>query len=1085
LAQASTDLGVSGAAVAAVVAIGFVAILDTAGAAGRPGLALVLPATGAVLTLSVTWVDPWWAVASFGVASIWAAQRRVTPFDHPVAASALDVATAALPVGALAALAVAADVSTAALTGGALALLATVPARGTWTLLDRSAHDPYWSRWWAGDCLVVALVTISVGQGDMAPSAREQWFRAATLGLLTLSTAFGPIDRRLRPLVVTALASATWVVAAGPLNLSTVVVVTPLSVASLTLVVLAHASVPQLRRLDLASLGLTGHALGVASVLISVGTEWALVITTALATVGWCVTGWFDSKGNSVVGSALAEVHPALRWLPLGLAAVGLPASVALVLDRSGILPMEDPWSVSVLAATALAYAALTRVRLPSRVLGIAAWAGFGSSVAASLLAEERLPAVVSVAAVPLAVTLIRPSRRHVVMIWTAWLALTPMAGLLALEYSSWFVSLSWNGAAAVCLVGVGSVLLVGAAVGDLRGRSWTPRLTPEHEWARAPILLGGAQLVAGVAVAAADLTSDVSGWAFAAAAAAVLVTAALSRAGVLSGVAALLGWASVLALATSAIESQPWIAVVAALGILLAAELLSRLPVNARWWSRWDVPLLAAAAPVAVTALVAASGGPAAAATFTAVGAEFIAVAARLRRRLVGAVALAAIGAALVLWGAALAGNGWLALALLALSASLSGLAIMTSSTEIRLDLQIAGAGAALAAWRVGSDWLLLSDQRAVEIAAVGASVLSVAAVVAAWRRVVDRSWVLVWGGMAIAVEAISAFDALVGTGLLRNEVAASWPVAAGLLVVAMAQAAGAAPVGVVWLRDLSTVFALASLMVGMRAATTSTTAQVAILSGVSVVSAVVTLAVSRRTIPHPWRSALLVLGAGSTLWAIAAASFASSDAGLLAAALAVAAIQAAAAGVALHRVLLQMAAPVLAVASWLVFSLEALDGNPQWITVPIGLAVLVVVALWRRDRRERGASVASSEIVVVELIGIVFLVGSALVQTFTDSLAYAALAAAIGLGVVAWGALTKVRRRVAAGAAVVAVSVTLLIGVPLVNLLPSWEGAGLWILIGGVGLLAVLVASMLERGKAAVRKTMTRLADATVGWE
>lgn len=136
------------------------------------------------------------------------------------------------------------------------------------------------------------------------------------------------------------------------------------------------------------------------------------------------------------------------------------------------------------------------------------------------------------------------------------------------------------------------------------------------------------------------------------------------------------------------------------------------------------------------------------------------------------------------------------------------------------------------------------------------------------------------------------------------------------------------------------------------------------------------------------------------------------------------------------------------------------ALDGNPQWVTVPIGLAILVVVALWRRDREQHGGPVASTEFIVVELVGIGFLVGSALVQTLTEALAYAVLAGAIGLGVLAWGVVTKVRRRVAAGAAVVLTSVALLIGVPLVNLLPSWEGAGLWVPIGGVGLLAVLVA-------------------------
>jgi hypothetical protein len=46
----------------------------------------------------------------------------------------------------------------------------------------------------------------------------------------------------------------------------------------------------------------------------------------------------------------------------------------------------------------------------------------------------------------------------------------------------------------------------------------------------------------------------------------------------------------------------------------------------------------------------------------------------------------------------------------------------------------------------------------------------------------------------------------------------------------------------------------------------------------------------------------------------------------------------------------------------------------------------------------------------------------------------------------------------------------------VPLVSFLQSWEGAVL---------LAVLKARLSERGRAAVRQSLTRLADATVGWE
>ncbi|GAA2154437.1 hypothetical protein GCM10009826_14580 [Humibacillus xanthopallidus] len=1096
LAQDSVALPGGEGAVAALAAVGFVGILDVAGSARRTGLALALPALGAVLSLSATWVEPWWAVASLGIAAVWTALRRITPFDVPAAAAALDVATAALPVAAVAALALATDVPTAALAGAALVLLATVPARGQ--LLDRSLGDPYWARWWAGACALVALVALAAWESLPGLSVREEWLLAATLVLLSVSSAFGPMDRRVRPPVVTALASATWVVAAGAAAATQAVVVTSLGVVGLALVIAAHVPSRTTRRVHLASLGLTGHALGAATLLMALGTEWALVAATVLATAGWCVTGWLDSKDRSVVGSAFATVHPPLRWVPLTIAALGLPASLSLVLDRSGLLPWSNPWSVTVLAGMALAYAALTRLSVPGRVVVTAAWAGFVGSVVAAVVGavalgtsvavaggvgSSRLPAAVSVAAVSAAVALIRARQRHPVMIWTAWLALTPLAGLLALEFSGWFASLAASPATAVCLGAVGAVLLVSGAAADLRGRSWTPVIVPIHAWARPPVMLGAGQLAVSIALAAAVVTTDVSGWVFGGAAVAVIMTAALSRAGILGGAAVLLGWSSVLALAISSIESKPWIAVVTAFALLLAAEGLSRLPGEAVWWQRWDAPLLVAAGPVALTALVAASGGPASAVTFAMVGGESIAVATRLRRIVAVAVALGAVGAALVLWGAVIAGPGWLALALLCLSASLSALAPVVSSAELRLTLQIGGALAALGAWRVGSDWLMLTDQRAVDIAAVGAGVLAAAAGVAAWRPLLPRSWVLVWGGMAVAVEAVCAWDVVAVAGLLRDDVAPSWPVAAGLIIVALALAGVAPVVGIGWLRDVSVPFGLASVWVGLRVTGASTPAVVLILLTLSVVSAGAIVAASRRVSMGPWRRPLILLGTLTTLSAILVAGL--SDTGLLVPALAVAAIQAAACGVALHRVLLQMAAPVLALSAWIVFSLDALDGNPQWMTVPTGLAILAVVALWRRDRQERGGDVAATEIVVLELVGVGFLVGSAWVQTFTETLAYAALAATIGLAVVGWGVVTRVRRRVAAGAVIIAVSVVLLIGVPLVGLLPSWQGAGLWVLIGGLGLIAVLIASMLERGKAVARKTMTRLAEATAGWE
>ena len=123
---------------------------------------------------------------------------------------------------------------------------------------------------------------------------------------------------------------------------------------------------------------------------------------------------------------------------------------------------------------------------------------------------------------------------------------------------------------------------------------------------------------------------------------------------------------------------------------------------------------------------------------------------------------------------------------------------------------------------------------------------------------------------------------------------------------------------------------------------------------------------------------------------------------------ALAAAAVTAAAAGVVLRLVQLQLASPVLAALAWIAFAVESLDGNPQWITLPLGLSTLVVVGLWRRDRLSRGERAATTEIITLERLGLLLLVGPALVQAVTETLAYALLASAIGLGVAAWGAIT-----------------------------------------------------------------------------
>ncbi|HSO65727.1 MAG TPA: hypothetical protein VLQ78_11575 [Ornithinibacter sp.] len=1081
MAQGSGDLGPGAGAVAAMSAAVFLALLEVAGAARRSALALALPALGLAAALVATTADPWWAVAALGVASVWAGLRRTAPVDVRGAAGILDAATAVLPALALANLAAASDLPTAALTGAVLVVVATALVRRH--LLTRRPDDRFWSIWWAVATAVVLVVTTGALAGNPSWTDGQRWTLVATLALLTTASAAGPVGARWHPPVVTGLATLTWVAAAGILDLSTVAVTSPVALAGLAMVVVAHTAPPR-PPASPASLGLTGHALGLLTVLAAAPDGWARVITVGLATAGWTVTGWRDAQGRSVVGAAFARVARWVVWVPLTLGAGGILLTASLLLDRTGLLPLDDPWSVAVPVVAAVGYAVASRLPLPRRVVAVTAWAGFLSGVLAAAWATTRPTAVLALAAIPAAVLLLRPARRTRVMTWTGWLVAAPAVGLLAAETWPWFESLPVATAVALTLVAVGSALRLGGAAADLRDGAWTPRLLPAHPSALPPVVLGAAELVLGLLTALALVPGDESGWIFVAAAVVLLVTAVLTRAGVIGGAATLVGWVAVLLLALPRLEEQPWIAVVTALVLLLAAEGLSRLSTGPAWWARWDVPVLVAVAPVAVTALVVSAEGPSAAATSAAIGAQCLAVAARLRRHRPSALVLGAVGTALVLGGAATAGPGWLALSLLGLSVALTWLAIGAEGTA-RTALQVGGAIAAVAAWRSAAVWLDVPGQQVVEITALAAATLTVVATAAASRTRVDRSWVLVWGGAAVLVETVCAWVALAPAAVLWPAVEPSWPVASALAVVAASLAVAASAVGVRWLRDLAMAFGLLALLGAMVTAGATVTDQVVVLSLLSVVVAAATLTVARGPHAPTWLRPLVEVGAASTLWAFLLASTTSSGTMLLVLVLAAAAVQAAAVGVALRRTLLQMASPVLAVAAWVVFTEEALGGNPQWVTVPMGLAVLVAVALWRRDRAELGLSVSSPEIVALEMVGIAFLAGASVVQSVTESVVYAALTAAIGLAVTAWGVVSRVRRRVAAGLGLVLVAVALLVGVPLVQLLPSWEGAGLWVLIGGVGLVVILVAVFLERGKAAARSGLARFAETTSGWE
>ncbi|HET8595243.1 MAG TPA: hypothetical protein VFM07_08350 [Intrasporangium sp.] len=1089
---AATSVGQD--AVNAVAAVGFVVILELAAARRRPGISLGLPAVGAALALASTLSgDPRWAAGVLAAAGVWAMARRTAPFPAPRAAALLDLAAVVLPLAALAALIAADDTgggAVAVLVAAVVLLAAAVPAGRGW--LERSPEGRFGRLWWSGGLVVVVVLCLSLW--DRAPGRFELWSGAVALALLMLGALVGPLSAVARPVVATALGAGSWLMATQPIPLSEDLRWTVLAVGGLALVALTRGlptpadTAPDTsgyRRQAAAATGLAGHLLGAVTVVAAHDTRWGLVGVAAAATAAWWVTGWREVRGISPVGAALRTVQPSLADLPLVLAAIGVPVTFSLLLDRTGLLPLTSPWSAAVLSVLGAMYAAVAGLPMPARVGRALSRVGFLLAVTAPLFTTERMPAVLGLAALIAAVAVMPREHRIAPMTWSAWIAPAPIVHLLGAELwprPAWLTESAWT---ALALVSVGAVLLLGGLAARRR-----PALRPVP-WTGVTLAIGALEVAAAFAMGVVDQTGLVAGWLCAAVALVVLLAGVLSRLGVLGGVAVALGWWATLLLAGPQIAVRPWLALVVSATLLLVAYALSVLaptpagttPANGkpqRWWGRWDAPVLVAAAPVAATALLLGVGTPAESLCWTAAGVQSLAVAAGLRRHPSPAVALGVLGTALVLLGAGAAGSGWLALALLVQAVALTVLGTRVAGSA-GLACRAGGAVSAVAAAAVALDWFAWSPQRSVDTAALAAA--TVIAVITVLARVVpdlDRAWWLSWGGAAAVVEAVLAITVLTPPSF--DAPTASWPVTAGLVVTASALALAATPVGLGWLREGAAAYLLVGFVVALGAAALSMRAASFATSAVGAGTAVALLAASSSAWAE-WRRPLLVLGVPATAWALVAGATAGH--GALAVPLAVASLQAAATGVVWRRPGLQMLSPAFACAAWLAFAFEALDPRPEWVTAPAGFAALVAVALWRRDRALRGQAMIAPEVVVLELAGIALIVGPSLASAVTVGPGHAVAALVLGLAVAGWGVVTEVRRRVAAGVATVLLAVLLLVAVPLVDLLPQWQGAALWVLIAGVGLVAVLAAAFVERGKVMARKGLAQLAEATAGWE
>ena len=990
--------GLGMAVAAAVAVVGFVVILELAGRARRPGWALVIPGLLAAGLVPSTAERPWLTVGILATASVWAMVRRLAPFEGRWSTRSLDLAAGILPVAAVLALGSATSLSTALAVGAALVAASTVPA--TRPLLARGAQDRFWTMLWTaglGLVVVTSLVWWAAVSAEAAVAdSADFWLIAASMLGLAIVAARGPLNRSARPWAVVWLASWAWVLACAASEVTDAVRGGVLSVAALAILVGVHLN-PSLPRATRSNAGLAGHVLAMAALPLA-GAQWGLVLAMGLASLGWAVTAAFDARGRSPVGDLLGGLNGRLRLLPPALAALGIPLTAVTWLDAAGVTsPM---WVTVVLAAAALGYAAAVRVLDPSGPIGATLlWGSFLAGLLAVAAGASEGPATaLGLAALIAAVAILPTTGRPTIMLWTAWAALAPLVGVALAEWSEPVASAPGAVLWSSVLIAVGGAMLVGAYAWDVRLGPWVARWQPRRSSLVPPVVLGAGELVAGGALALQVADSETRGWLLLVAGSVLLATAVLARLGSLGGVAVVVAWIAALLIAGPVTTTTAWVAVLTTVVLLATAEVTHRLVADRAWWSRWDLSLLVSAGPVAVTALAAASGSAAAPAISVLVGVETLAVAWRLRAAPGPALGLGTLGSGLVLAGAAQAGGLWLAAALLVLAAALTALATRTTGAT-RMLLQVAGAVSAAAAWASAMDAWAWSAQQACDVTAIAAGAVTVAGAAIAWARRVDRSWVLAWSSVAAVMVAGAALAAQLGVSATdAAPTSASAPIVIGLALVAVACVAAATPLMIDGLRDLGVAWAFAALAVGFQVGSQGEAVQVAILSGVSALCALLLLA--SRT-GRTWVRILVEVGVLTSVASVAVALLPEADSGLLVPALAVAALQAAAVGSALRVVWVQMLAPVLACASWLAFAAEALTGNAQWSTVPIGLAILTIVGLWRRDRAARGAPVAATEIVAVESVGIAFLVGAAFVQAVTISIAYAVLAMTLGVAI------------------------------------------------------------------------------------
>lgn len=1056
--------------IALVVTVLLVVLAEWAGWR-RPTVAGTLTALGAVVaTLAMTIDEPTPAMLAFGLATIWTLGRRVVPAVWAPADDRFGLVPAALSTVVAAELwqvgspGVTVVVYSAAIFSIALAGRVLAPVRA----------DMLW-RWWVPSAALVAtFVGASLHWGDASVEL------AVASSLTAAAMAMSVVPVRSRAWLTAAIVFWTLANAADSAGISLAAQGLVLAALAFVLVVVGvHA-----RRPVLVQLGLMGHLCGLAAIAVPMGSGWRITVVVGFATAAWLVAAFVHERRGvayllwlrAATTTAAGRVQAWIDSVPAFAVLVGTSAVAILALDASGRSLPTGAWAAASTAVVAVAAALIVRItpwrRADEQALSLAV---FALVTAAALVTATReapsTPGWPTITALTsgVVVVLLHRSPRPVLYGWVAWAESGVLAVLLADRAGldpRWFD---------VAVAAWGSIVVVGAAsLYRVRaGPSDVGAIVDERPM-RAPLVLGSLAMVMGGVASLVGESATTAGWLCLGFAVPVLAVALLLSLGTVGGIAeGLISVGFVLLAPWSPLE-HPWSMVPWAAGLLVLA-----------WWQRprvpvepsahWDLPTFRVAHGVAVLALLAALGHGSIPATFVSVAVVSLAVGLVIHRP-----AWIVVGAALTLVGAGSAGAGWLALATGLEGGAATAMGVRVPGGSVRRNLLVVGAVMMSVAWVLVADWQAWSTTAVLVSTSLGAALLTVPFAWATRRRARPEDLWRVWLVDTAVVAMLACW--LVSDPEVGQR--AGWLSVAGALAV-LAISAGISAAAI----DAALRWVAAGLLVGSWLAAFQALEPAVVLVVVAATSVALAVGLTMLLLhaarpTSPWIGPGVALAASAQLAALGAALGEMPHRELLIAVLLACSAESAVAGVVLRSTPFAVAAPIFACGAWLLFASDSL-ADSNWFTVPIGFTILVDVGLIRWLRRGRGEEVASTDLVVLELVGMFFVVASSLAEVVAGNLWYSLLAIGLGLALAVWGVATRVRRRAAFGAVTVVLAMLLLLGVPLAGTIPAWRGPALWVAVAGLGVAAIVVATLLEQGRSAIRSAAAHLGEKTADWE